>query len=109
MEISVWAHIDSGADFSFFPGGLASVLGITIPNNRPLEFLDVGGTRHMAYFDLIEIDILDRTTYEVLHKFKMEAGFSDAIDRDAGILGIHGFFAQFQAVFQRNQVELLPL
>lgn len=109
MEIATWAQIDSGADLCLFPGQLASPLGITIPNDRPRSYEGVGGTQHTAYFDSLEVGILNWPTEEVLHTFEIEAGFSDALDaRGSGILGIHGFFSQFRVTFLRYHIEIQP-
>jgi hypothetical protein len=72
-------------------------------------YYGVGGTEHKAFFHLIDVGILEVSTEKVLHKFKIEAGFSDGLDsRGTGILGIHGFFSQFQVTFLRKEIDILP-
>jgi hypothetical protein len=108
-SIGTWAQIDSGAEVSLFPAQLADALELGIPDGGPSFFLDVGGTRHEANFHLIEVGILDVSTDKVLYKFEMEAGFSEVLDHlGTGILGIHGFFSQFQVTFLNRMVDIEP-
>jgi hypothetical protein len=100
VRVGTIAVVDSGADFCLFPSSWATELGIQIPNVRWSEFRDATGNLRTAYFDIIELSIVDPYTHEDAFSFRADVGFSAELEQDGvAYLGHHGFFSNCQVSF----------
>lgn len=96
------ALIDSGADFSIFPTGIAKRLNINLNNLRQINFSSASGDIVTGFISDIKLDIGERV-------FDTKVVFADLAD-NAGILGQFGFFDKFVVKFDliKKEIELKP-
>jgi hypothetical protein len=97
MSVRTLALIDSGADDCLFPGSLAGLLGITIPNQNSYVFCGTAANSQLAFFENINVGILDWQTGRVILTFDVYAGFCDTLEHTGmGLLGQNGFFSLYK-------------
>jgi hypothetical protein len=80
IRVGTMAVVDSGADFCRFPSSWAEVLGIEIPNVRWSEFRDATGNLRTAYFDVVEVSVVNPYTHEDSFAFQADVGFSSELE-----------------------------
>jgi hypothetical protein len=103
-RVGTMAVIDSGADFCLFPSSWAEVLGITIPNVRWSEFRDATGNLRTAYFDVVELAVVNPYTHEDSFMFQTDVGFSSELEDDGvAYLGHHGFFSNCRVLLNYRE------
>ncbi len=93
------ALIDSGADYTVFPGGLGRMLGLNIESGKKDYITGVSGDTITIYFhqNIIEVGGLP---------FEIFAGFADGMNQSHGILGQNGFFENFKVKFDLGKKEV---
>lgn len=100
VRLGTIALVDSGADHCLFPSSLAAELDIEVPNIRRSAFAGTSGTTQHAYFDVVQITVLDPRTHEDAFTFTADVGFCEDLDTDGiGYLGLQGFFSIFEVAF----------
>lgn len=97
------ALIDSGADYTIFPGGLGRILGLEIESGKKDSIIGVSGEVVKVYFHPVTIDVGG-------WPFNILAGFADGMNQNYGILGQKGFFDLFIVKFdlEKKEIELKP-
>ncbi len=92
------ALIDSGADFSIFPLGIAKRLNIKPEGKERVYFSGVGDSLNEGFIAQVSIT-LDKD------EIQTKIIFSNSLEVD-GILGQHGFFDKFIVKFDLTEKEI---
>ena len=92
------ALIDSGADFSIFPLGIAKRLTINLPKLQKIYFSSATGNIVEGLISKITLDIGDGD-------FATNIVFAD-LPGNVGILGQYGFFEEFIINFNHKKKEI---
>lgn len=102
MYIRFEALIDSGADFSIFPLGIAKKLNIKPAGKEKVYFSGIGDSLNEGFIARVSI-ILDKD------EIQTKIIFSNSLEV-TGVLGQHGFFDKFVVKFDLvgKEIELLP-
>lgn len=86
--------LDSGANFSVFPAGIAEYLGIALEAGRSIDLVGIGG--HIrGYRHSVNLTI-ESVSFEAVIVFS--AGFNAAFN----LLGRDNFFEQFRITFDER-------
>lgn len=93
------ALIDSGADYTIFPGGLGRMLGLNVESGKKDSIVGVSGDTITIYFHKITIEVGGLP-------FKIFAGFADGMNQSHGILGQSGFFDNLKVEFDLTEKEV---
>lgn len=96
------ALIDSGADFSIFPTGIATRLKINLSKLKKIYFSSATGDMVEGFISNIILDI-------GLGDFETKVVFAD-LPGNIGILGQYGFFDKYIVKFDliRKEIEVKP-
>jgi len=100
ISIRYEALIDSGADFSILPTGLAEILEINLDKCKRIYFTSATGNVTLGFVNNINIDLDGKV-------FKTEVVFAN-LAKNVGILGQYGFFDKFIVKFDliKKEIEL---
>lgn len=102
-KIRFEALIDSGADYTVFPGILGRLLEIEVESGKKDSIVGVSGESINVYFHNIIIEVGGWS-------FEIFAGFADKMNKAQAVLGQSGFFDLFIVKFDlvKREVELKP-
>ncbi len=94
--------IDSGADFSILPAGLAEILEINLDKSKKIYFASATGEITGGSISELNIDLNGKI-------FKTKVVFAN-LPKNVGILGQFGFFDKFKVSFdlKKKEIELKP-
>lgn len=98
ISIRYEALIDSGADFSILPTGLAEILEINIRKCKRIYFTSATGEITEGYISKLNIDL----DGEVISTNIVFAN----LPKNVGILGQYGFFDKFIVKFDLEKEEI---
>ncbi len=98
ISIRYEALIDSGADFSILPTGLAEILEINLDNCKRIYFTSATEDVTSGFISQINVDLDGKT-------FKTKIVFAD-LPQNVGILGQYGFFDKFVVKFDLVEKEI---
>jgi len=98
----LWAFVDSGADYCYFPSEVGEALGLEVESGPRDEVRGAGGQAFSVYFHPIELIVGGQT-------ISIRAGFGNQIA--FAVLGSIGFFDRFEVTFnfRKSVVELKPI
>ncbi len=98
--ISVWALIDTGADYSIFPREVAEELGITVEKGEMIV-LDGAGGSIVAYLHPLKVRFCEK-------EVDIKACFSEKENIPENILGRKDVINNFQLTLSKDWFELEP-
>lgn len=98
ISVRYEALIDSGADFSILPNGLAEILGINLDKSKKIYFTSATGDVTIGAISEININLGEEI-------FKTKVVFAN-LPKNVGILGQYGFFDKFIVKFDLNKKEV---
>ncbi len=100
VSIRYEALIDSGADFSILPAGLAEILKINLSKSPKIYFSSASGDVAEGVISEINLELEGEV-------FKTKVIFA-SLPQNVGILGQYGFFDKFVVKFDliKEEIEL---
>lgn len=103
-SVEVVALLDSGADVSVLPKGVAELLGIDLKGDKE-EVVGVGGKAEAVETN---VSIVVSGAHEkYAFRIKVKVILDDSDDRFPIILGRDGFFDKFDITFKENQRKII--
>lgn len=108
----LYGLVDSGADYSVFPYGLAKYLKLELDNAPIWNFQGTTGKPQSAYLATVEVNILSRDLKAPDFQFNAKVGFCMDFEFGGGVLlGQNGLMSEFKTCFfqPENFFEIEPL
>lgn len=99
-EISIYALVDSGADYNIFNAEVGEAIGLDVKEGKKLYFWGTSGEKQLAFFHDVIIKV-GGWDYECYCGFSYDIGHLPY-----GILGQNDFFQKFKIIFDYSKERL---